>query len=58
MFDFGVKPLKDRKHGAFDVLFGLEVGIGNSLRVRPDVFEEPGDSSQALVEVLSLFQRM
>lgn len=58
MLDFGVKPLKDRKDRAFDVLFGFEVGIGNSLRVRSNVFEEPGDAPQALVEMLSLLQGM
>ena len=54
MLDFGVKPLKDGKNRAFDVLFSLEVGIGNSLRIRPNVLEEPRDAPQALVEVLAL----
>ena len=58
MLDFRVKPLKDWKDRAFDVLLSFEMGISNSLRVGSNVFEEPRDAPQALVEMLPLLQGM
>lgn len=54
--DFLMQTLENGKHGALEVLLGVQVHIHNSLSVGPDVFEQTRDTAGALREMMSLFQ--
>jgi hypothetical protein len=58
VLDLLVKTLEDREDRALDGLFGLDVGVDNSLGVNANVFEEAGDTAKGLVEVVALLERL
>ena len=58
VLDLSVEAFQDREDGSLDVFLSLEMRVGDALRIGPDILEKASNSTQALVKVLALFQRM
>lgn len=56
MLDLLVEAVEDGEDGAFEGLFGLDVGVDEALGVDADVLEEAGDAAEGLVEVVTLLE--
>lgn len=57
VLDLSVQALKDGEHRALQRLGGLRVAILNPLSVGSDVVKKPSNTTEALVEMVTLFQR-
>lgn len=57
ILDLDMQSLQDWQHRRLQILFGFQMGIGNTLGIAPQIFKKSCYSAQLLIEMMTFFER-